>query len=180
MARSLGLNSINRKQMDEFDLSVWTVRLSPALKRYFTRRVDVNEVDDLVQEVLVCIQKVKEKKRIEDPERYIFTAARNILVNHYRRSKVRFSKFHDPLDETIELPDHLSPERIAIGKQEYERAISAIQNLPPRARTAFQLHRFEHMTYKQIALHMGISKESVKELMHRAILRIAKEMESDK
>jgi len=175
---SLSVETIHGKPMNEADLVVWTTRLSPALKRYFARRVDVNEVDDLVQEVLVCMHKVKEKNRIEDPERYIFTTARNTLMGYYRRRTARFSKFHDPIDGNIELPDHISPERIAIGKQEYERAISAIQNLPPRARAAFVLHRFEHMTYQQIAKHMGISKESVKELMHRALVHIAERMEA--
>ena len=60
------------------------------------------------------------------------------------------------------------------------RAIQAILNLPPRARAAFQFHRFENMTYGAIAKRMGISKESVKELMHRAIVRIAEQLEQDR
>ena len=36
------------------------------------------------------------------------------------------------------------------------------------------------MTYGAIAKRMGISKESVKELMHRAIVRIAEQLEQDR
>ncbi|MGH6612591.1 sigma factor-like helix-turn-helix DNA-binding protein [Sphingomonas sp.] len=36
------------------------------------------------------------------------------------------------------------------------------------------------MTYQAIAVRMGISKESVKELMHRAIVRISQEMGGDR
>lgn len=66
-----------------------------------------------------------------------------------------------------------------IGQQEYRRVLEAIQNLPPRAREAFQYHRFENLTYQAIAQRMGISKEAVKELMHRALVRIVEEMEPD-
>src|SRR3546814_5029704 len=72
-----------------------------------------------------------------------------------------------------------SPERIVIGQQEYRRVLEAIQNLPPRAREAFQYHRFENLTYQAIAQRMGISKEAVKGLMHRALVRIVDEMRSE-
>ncbi|AJA08545.1 hypothetical protein SKP52_08130 [Sphingopyxis fribergensis] len=57
--------------------------------------------------------------------------------------------------------------------------LEAIQKLPPRAREAFEYHRFENLTYQAIAQRMGISKEAVKELMHRALVRIVAEMEAD-
>ena len=79
----------------------------------------------------------------------------------------------------MEEADQLSPERIAIGQEEYRRVVAAIVNLPPRARQAFELHRFEHLTYQAIAQRMGITKDSVKELMHRALVRIAEEMEAE-
>ena len=84
------------------------------------------------------------------------------------------------LENAADLSDELSPERITAARQDYARAIQAILNLPPRARAAFQFHRFENMTYGAIAKRMGISKESVKELMHRAIVRIAEQLEQDR
>ena len=74
----------------------------------------------------------------------------------------------------------LAPERIAIGQEEYRRVVAAIRNLPPRAREAFELHRFENLTYQAIAQRMGIARDSVKELMHRALVRLAEEMEADR
>src|SRR3546814_6516737 len=79
--------------------------------------------------------------------------------------------------QTCALP--ISPERITIAQEEYQRVIAAICNLPPRARQAFELNRFSELTYQAIAEHMGISKNSVKELIHRALVRIVEEMEAD-
>ncbi|HZG31849.1 MAG TPA: RNA polymerase sigma factor, partial [Sphingopyxis sp.] len=105
--------------------------------------------------------------------------ARNVLISRYRSQAARSAFLHDEFEESLEIADQLSPERIAIGQQEYLRVVEAISKLPPRAREAFQLHRFENLTYQAIAQRMGISKESVKELMHRAIVRLAEAMEAD-
>jgi RNA polymerase sigma factor (sigma-70 family) len=161
------------------DLGALMVRFGPALRRYFGRRVRDGDVDDLVQDVFVRLQAVQRSAPIDHVDRYIFTVARNVLVSRYRSQRAQFAQLHDPVDDALEIADRLSPERIAIGREEYDRAVKAILNLPPRARAAFQFHRFENMTYQAIAIRMGISRESVKELIHRALVRIARDMELD-
>lgn len=164
---------------DDRDLAAWMTAYGPGLRRYFRRRADDADVDDLVQEVFLRLQSAQLSAPIDNVERYLFTAARNALISRHRRRKARGAMLHDELEEGIEIAEQRSPERIVIGQQEYRRVLEAIQNLPPRAREAFQYHRFENLTYQAIAQRMGISKEAVKELMHRALVRIVQEMESD-
>lgn len=159
------------------DLASWMESYGPGLRRFFSRRASDVDVDDLIQDVFVRLQSAKYNTPIDNVERYLFTVARNVLVSRYRNRAARGGTLHDPFEEHLEIADNLSPERIAIGREEYRRALQAILNLPPRARAAFQFHRFENMTYQAIAVRMGISKESVKELMHRAIVRISEEMD---
>lgn len=161
------------------DLAEWMAQYGAGLRRYFARRVDGADVDDLVQEVFVHLQAKRCDTAIDNPQRYMFAVARNVLISRYRRQKARSSTFYDVVTDDVEVPDFISPERIVIGIQEYRRAVQAIVNLPPRARAAFQFHRFENMTYQAIAERMGISKESVKELIHRALVRIGQEMEDE-
>lgn len=160
-------------------LSAWMRQYGLGLRRYFAKRAHDADVDDLVQEVFVHLQAKRKDTAIDDPQRYMFAVARNVLISRYRRQKARSRTFHDGLAHDVEIPDYISPERVVIGVQEYRRAVRAIVNLPPRARAAFQFHRFESMTYQAIAERMGISKESVKELIHRALVRIRQEMEED-
>ena len=61
--------------------------------------------------------------------------------------------------------------------EEFERMIVAIRRLPPRAQTAFLLHRFRQMTYPAIARHMGISRSAVKQLVLRAATQVIEELE---
>lgn len=161
------------------DLAGWLAHYGPALRRYFGRRVGDGETDDLVQEVFLRLHSARRDAPIDNVERYMFAVARNVLVSRHRMQQARGGFRHQPIDPLTEPVDHLSPERIAIGAEEYARAVDAIVHLPPRARTAFQFHRFENMTYQEVALRMGISRESVKELIHRAIMRIAEQMEPD-
>lgn len=159
------------------DLGAWMTAYGPGLRRYFRRRADEADVDDLVQEVFLQLQSAELSAPIDNVERYLFTAARNALISRHRRRTARSATLHDELQDGLEIADQRSPERIVIGQQEYRRVLEAIQNLPPRAREAFQYHRFENLTYLAIAHRMGISKEAVKELMHRAIVRISEAME---
>src|SRR5690606_17473617 len=116
---------------------------------------------------------------VENVEGYLFKIARNVLISRYRRQRSRAPAGYGAWDEPADGPDELSPERILIGKQEYERLVAAILDLPPRARAAFLFHRFDNMTYQAIAERMGIARRSVKELMQRAIDRRSQEMERD-
>lgn len=161
------------------DLGVWTQTYGGGLQRYFRRRVDAGDVDDLVQEVFANLQAAHVAEPVADPERYTFTVARNVLVSYHRRRAARRAQLHDPIEADVDAVDYLSPERIAIGREEYQRAVDAILALPPRARAAFQFHRFEHMTYDAIAQRMGISRHSVKELIGRALVGIARAMDRD-
>ncbi|MEW5250293.1 RNA polymerase sigma factor [Microbulbifer sp. 2201CG32-9] len=159
----------------------WVDEYGSGLRRYFAPRVNIADVDDLVQEVFFHLHlHIRQREtKINNPQSYIFTIARNLLVSRSRYNKARRGSFHDSLECEMETPDSISPERAVIGMQEYHRAVKAIVGLPPRARTAFEFHRFEEMTYQDIAERMNISKESVKELIQRALIRIRSAMEDE-
>ncbi|HYG25946.1 MAG TPA: sigma-70 family RNA polymerase sigma factor [Caulobacteraceae bacterium] len=149
----------------------------PGLRRFFSRRAGPNDADDLVQEVFLRLQARAEGDPVENVEGYLFKIARNVLISRIREQHAFGGGQVDQLDDDFVSLDDLSPERILIGKQALESALVAILGLPPRARAAFLFHRFDNMTYQAIAGRMGISKESVKELMQRAIDRLSEELE---
>lgn len=159
------------------ELALWLRQHGPALRSYFARRVSEVEAEDLVQEVFLRLHAMRRDVPIDNVDRYIFTVARNILISRHRYLKARHAAAHEALNGANDPVDTLSPERIAIGADEYQRTVAAILALPPRARAAFQFHRFEKMTYQEIAVRMGISRESVKELIHRALVRLAERLE---
>lgn len=149
-----------------------------SLRNDFARRVSAEDADDLVQEVFLKLQSSKFVKPIENVEGYLFSTARNVLIDFSRQNRSTKDMSFEIWTEAHDTADALSPERIAIGHEEYQCVMQAILKLPPRAREAFEMHRFENLTYQAIGERMGINKDSVKDLMHRALLRIAEELKA--
>lgn len=159
------------------DLAAWLAEYGPALRAFFTRKVGPDEAQDLVQEVFLCLHSRSVCERVDNVERYLFKVAHNVLTSRHRHRVVQGASFQVQLDVAAEPADELSPERIVLGRREYEHVIVAVRKLPPRAQTAFLLHRFRQMTYPAIAKHMGISRSAVKQLVLRATTQIMEELE---
>ena len=149
----------------------------PGLRRYFVKRAGGAEAEDLVQEVFVRLQARAAGGKVDNVERYLFAIANNVLVSRHRYESARVIARQSPLTEALQPVEDLTPERVLIGKQEYERMIVALRKLPPRAREAFIFHRFEEMSHPAIARRMGISVVAVRKLIARAMERIAEIME---
>ena len=152
----------------------YMVDYGPALRRYFQRKVGAEEVDDLVQDVFVKMQGRGSgaKEHPENIEGYLFRTAANVLVTHFRTRAAHGWNRLDPLEDFPDPLDDVSPERVLIGRQAVDRVATALQALPPRARQAFLLHRFEELTYPVIATRMGISVKAVEALITRAMQRL--------
>ena len=147
----------------------WAQQYGPALRRYFQKKVNATEAEDLVQNVFLNIQsRGAQAGAIENVEGYLFRTAANVLARRLGRDAWR----GDPLSVVVEPQDELSPERALNAKEQLERVVEALKTLPPRTRHAFILHRFEEMTYVSIARQMGITTISVGKLIKRALRKL--------
>ena len=153
------------------DLHGWVVQYGPALRRYFLRRANAADVDDLVQEVFLMLQARGSAAEIANVEGYLFRTAANVLGMRRRRSTWAWGRQED-VEEVEGFSDELSPERILIGKEALDRMMAALRDLPPRSAHAFILYRFEHLSQETIARRMGISVKAVEALVQRAARRL--------
>ena len=160
----------------ENDLHAWMLAYGPGLRSYFRRKVGPAEAEDLVQEVFLAMQARGPLQDTEHVNRYLFRVAANVVAKRRRPGQWDWSGQAE-LDE-VELQDALSPERSVIARETLSRLLAALKELPPRSAQAFALHRFDEMTYGEIAAHMGISVKAVEALMKRALERITALMET--
>jgi RNA polymerase sigma factor (sigma-70 family) len=153
------------------DLHALAMQYGPALRRYFARRANAADIDDLVQEVFLSMQSRGAASEIENVEGYLFRTAANVLGQRRRRASWAWGRQED-LDETTAPADDLSPERILIGKEDFDALVAALRELPPRSALAFMLFRVERLPQEDIARRMGISARAVRALVNRAHKRI--------
>ena len=159
------------------ELHNWMVRYGPALRRYFQKRVGHAEAEDLVQDVFVAMQVRGSLDEPEKVDRYLFRVAAHILARRSQRQGWNWSG-HAELGDIDAPPDELSPERILIANERLARLMEALNALPPRMAEAFVLHRFDEMTYAEIARRMGVSVRTVEHFVSRAMRRIYASLEA--
>lgn len=155
------------------DLDVTYRKLSVSLKSYFLKRVrDADLAEDLVQEVFVRLSRSPRQGAGDHPEAYIFFTAANILRDRYRRAKVAGDRVELSVYELEMQAEHPLPDRTLSAKQDWRRMVQAISALPRGMRTALLLHRFEDMTYAQVAAHMRISVSAVEKHIACAVMAL--------
>lgn len=152
------------------DLHALVMQYGPALRRYFLRRANAADVDDLVQEVFLLMQSRGAEAEIENLEGYLFRTAANVLGQRRRKASWAWGRQEDVSD--LPMPDELSPERIVIGREMLDAMARALEDLPPRSALAFILFRIDNLPQEAIARRMGISVRAVQALIQRAGARI--------
>jgi RNA polymerase sigma-70 factor (ECF subfamily) len=128
--------------------------------------------EDVVQETFLTFWKDRSKNiRIENPEAYLITVARNYAIKALNTlAPFTVEKVEELYQDRF--LHHQTPENIVID-EETDRAISeAIDSLPPRCRTIFLLAREEGLKYREIAERLQISEKTVNAQMVIAIKKM--------
>ena len=133
--------------------------------------------EDLVQEVFLRLSRRGQVKEIEDLEAYLFQTAASVVVDSHRKSATRHATFHVEYDETAHAPSEFSSERILAGKQDLDRVLTGLRELPERTRHVFMLSRFEHFRHAAIARKLGISVSAVEKHLVRALAHLTECLE---
>jgi len=105
---------------------------------------------------------------------YIFTITYNSAISVIRK-KLRESKFLDYL-KTLQMPIQ-EPVNLELEYNELTNKINDIvSTLPKRQKEVYLLHKVEGLKYKEIALKLGISVNTIENHMSRALNTIRKKL----
>lgn len=119
------------------------------------------DAEEIVQDAFVQLWRHREQIRQTDSLRaFLFTTARNKIINAYRTlaSSATYEDYIDYLDAL--------GEEEAGGRFSYEEFVQqldeALGELPPAQARILRLSRLEDMSNKDIASHLGLSEQTVK------------------
>ena len=112
---------------------------------------------------------------LRSPDSYLFRIARNLATDIFRTRAVA-SKYTEAAD--IEAQPSTAPlQDVALDTSQRQKLVQkAMQELSPRCREVFTLHRFEDLTYKEIAERLSISPKTVENHVAKAILHFRKSL----
>lgn len=140
--------------------------------RYFWRKAGRDDAPDLAQEAFMRLLGSGAFERVEHPQAYLATIARNLWLNRIRQQ--RRSGILYPLDEEWDAPTPPEQER-QLEAMELRRAYwRALRPLSRKTRRIFLMHRLRGMTYRDIADELGMSNKAVEKRMGRALSRCRK------
>lgn len=135
---------------------------------------DEQDSENIVQDVFFHLWKNKEKLNSDiDLKAFLYKAIKNKSLNYKRHLKIKrkFVNSNIYIPDTIEMPDE------NMHRKDIEKGIAqAIQNLPEKRRIIFCMHRFEKLTYKEIAKIQGISIKTVETQIQRSLLFLEKQL----
>lgn len=138
-----------------------------AVYRFFRNKLE-DAADDLTQQTFLGCLKGKERYRGESSFRtYLFTIARNRLYT-YLRDKGRRDRVIEVGQTSMAEISATSFSGLVAQKQEQRVLLRALRRLPLEMQVALELHYWEELTVREIALVVDTPEGTVKRRLQRA------------
>jgi RNA polymerase sigma factor (sigma-70 family) len=140
-----------------------------ALRRFFANKVDLHEVEDLMQRSFMgCVEAVERFRGDSSFRTFLFAIARRQLYKHFRDQRVKDGRHSDDLSVTSVAELGRTPSSILGARQEGEILLTALQRISVDHQTVLELHYWEQLSTDEIARVCEIAPATVRTRLHRA------------
>lgn len=146
----------------------------PSLCVFAGRYVSSPETcEDIVQDTFFHLWKNRKKIEITSSFRnLLITSVKNNCMDYLRKQSVRQNHADkQTVSDTID-----TPEAIYTIRELEEMLHAALEQMPGNVRRAFELSRFEDMTYNQIAEEMSVSPKTIEAYISKALSLLRTEL----
>lgn len=145
------------------------------------------DAEDLAQEAFIRVFQAAPKYEVKAAfSTWLYRITLNLCLNHQRHQKIlRFFSLDQPkaphhsLQTRLpDLPDTQRPDT-EFEKKELQNIVQhVIQSLPENQRSVLILHRYQNLSYKEIAEVLDTSVSAVESRLHRAKENLKKKLKS--
>ncbi|MFC2137379.1 RNA polymerase sigma-70 factor [Bacteroidota bacterium] len=129
---------------------------------------DQHTSKDLVEDVFCYLWENRKNLKIEKSiSSYLYSSVHNKCLNYLRDIKTI------PVDEILFISqDDNNPLTSMIWNEVGEKIDAAINELPKQCKQIFELSRYENLKYKEISSKLGITINTVKTQLKRAVKKL--------
>ena len=131
---------------------------------------DRGDAEDLVQEAFARVH--SSGRRLRDPDRvvsYLYSVAFNLARTRWRRQRT-FERVVQRLGRSVEVDTDLAAD--SVQNSTVAATTAAVTALPERQRACVVLHYYTDLSVADTARALGISTNSVKTHLHRALISL--------
>jgi RNA polymerase sigma-70 factor (ECF subfamily) len=155
--------------VDDEELNAWFRRevlplervLASYIRRNWRVAEDVMELrQDIYEHALIG---AKRSGLPTNTRGYMFTLARNHLINHAKRARIVSFETIADLDTVGRETDIFETERSLTARDELRRAKAGIEKLPPRCREVIELRKLNGFSTQEAADVLGVSTETIRQ-----------------
>lgn len=140
----------------------WFLRL----RRFFRDKIDEG-ADDLAQATLLAALDKAEALREDASFRaWMFTIARNQLIDALRRSPRRAAAFDPSVVRACDLSN--SPSRVIAAHDDRRMLLEALRRVPLDAQVVLELSYWERLSSEELAQILGVSASAIRTRLQRA------------
>lgn len=138
------------------------------------------DVDDLLQDLYLKVSALPADTPVDNPRAFLFRLLSNLMLDRWRsgqRAAARDSAWRQINHQTgvvEDLDDAPSAEAVVASRERLARLVAALEILPSKTRTIFRLHKFDGVSYADIAGQLDISRSSVEKHMMEALRVLAR------
>jgi RNA polymerase sigma factor (sigma-70 family) len=126
--------------------------------------------DDIMQDAYVRLADGGRLSGVQKPLFYCHRVVRNLAMDHFRRHVTEASHRTFGLDvETLERPCRVTPDKSLNDKRLLAAIGNVLNGLPVRTQRAFELHRLDEMTQREVAACLNCSATLVNFMIRDAV-----------
>ncbi|RVU02292.1 sigma-70 family RNA polymerase sigma factor [Novosphingobium umbonatum] len=135
------------------------------------RNVHHDDAEDALHSAFLRLHRYRRDHCVDDNEAFLIRAARNVAIDGFRRQERFTQKDFDEI--CLELADS-SPlqDEVFETRARLHYIQQCLDQLTPRTRQIFEMHRLDNLKYREIAERLGISQSAVEKHIAKAALFI--------
>ena len=143
------------------------------------RYLSADAIEDVQQETFARVfRALRTDGGIREPDRigaFVNSVCNFVLHEHYRAQGK-----NQPAEEAeTEIPDKvLNLEKLAIAEEVYDRVRDAVKSLAPKERDLIRKIFFQEMEKDDVCAELGVSRDYLRVLLHRAIEHLRESLEN--